>query len=183
MDINEFFQQSAGKWFSQRTSHYLNPPQLEAGRTDLWIEILSPDEPDVIQLCQQHRTDPSLPLISARVKWDGTVGTEQRKQVGSTVLVAIADAQNPQTGKLLQRSANQEAVAGRYTFGSDGALTLTVESPTVQAQERIWFESANLRLRTSSVKRADGVSIASFCSEIRMGVTQPAAKAAATQSA
>lgn len=184
MDIIEFFQQSAGKWFSQRTSHYINPPQLEAGKTDLWIEILSPSEADVIKLCQQHRVDASTALLGVRVKWDGIVGANQGKQAGSTVIVAIANPQNPSTGQFLQQTANLEApVAGRYILGNDDTLTLITETETIYVEERLWFESPNLRLRTSTVKRSDGFSVASFCSEIRMGVTQPAAKTSASHSA
>lgn len=183
MNINEFFKQSAGKWFSQRTSHYLNSPQLEVGKTDLWIEILSPDEPEVIQLCQKYGADAIVSSVSLRVKWDGIVGIEQKRQVGSTILVAIADKQNPQTGKLIQRANNQKALTGHYIFSSDGALTLTVGDNIIKAEERIWFESPNLRLRTSSIKIADGTTITSFCSEIRMGITQTSAKSTTTQTA
>ncbi|HIK27755.1 MAG: phycobiliprotein lyase [Oscillatoriaceae bacterium SKW80] len=181
MNINEFFKQSAGKWFSQRTSHYLNSPQLEVGKTDLWIEILSPEEPEVIQLCQKYSVEPMVSPISVRVKWDGIVGVEQKRQVGSTILVAIADKQAPQTGSLIQRANNQKTLTGHYILNNDGALTLTVGDDTIQAEERIWFESPNLRLRTSNIKTIDGTSITSFCSEIRMGITQTAAKAPSTQ--
>lgn len=178
MDIIEFFQQSAGKWFSQRSNHYLANPHLEAGKTDLWIEILASSDPAVIELCEQYRIEPSTALLGLHVKWDGTVGADQRKQAGSTVLVPIANPQNPKTGQLLQKTANQDSpVTGRYILGNDDALTLITESPTMSVEERLWFESPNLRLRTSTIKRSDGFSLASFCSEIRMGVTQPAAKA------
>ncbi|HEY9702550.1 MAG TPA: phycobiliprotein lyase, partial [Allocoleopsis sp.] len=41
---------------------------------------------------------------------------------------------------------------------------------------RLWFASPNLRLRTSILKRFGGFSMASFCSEIRLGVTKPPAE-------
>jgi hypothetical protein len=52
------------------------------------------------------------------------------------------------------------------------------------SEERLWFASPNLRLRTSILKRFGGFSMASFCSEIRMGGVQPQenASAAANQS-
>jgi hypothetical protein len=43
MDINEFFQQSAGKWVSQRTSHHPDFKQPEGGRSDFYIEALAKD--------------------------------------------------------------------------------------------------------------------------------------------
>ncbi|WP_369797094.1 phycobiliprotein lyase [Kamptonema formosum] len=181
MDIIEFFEQSAGKWFSQRTSHYMAPPQLETGTTDLWTDILAPSDPEVIKLCRQYRIEPSLALSGARVKWNGTVGAKQLKQVGSTVLVPIPSPDSPNTGKLLQQTLTLNApVAGRYIMGSDDCLTLIIETPDLYSEERLWFESPNFRLRTSTVKRPSGVSVASFCSEIRMGGAQPPAKTAAS---
>jgi hypothetical protein len=38
------------------------------------------------------------------------------------------------------------------------------------SEERLWFASPNLRLRTSILKRFGGFSMASLSSEIRMGV-------------
>lgn len=175
MDIIEFFQQSAGKWFSQRTSHYLSHPKLEAGKTDLWIDILPASDPEVIKVCELSNVDPSLALLGARVKWNGTVGTNEQKQAGSTMIVPLANPENPRTGPLLQSTVNQEMpVQGRYSLGKDNALTLMTESPTMMVEERVWFESPNLRLRTSTLKRKDGFSVASMCSEIRMGGVQPA---------
>jgi len=54
-------------------------------------------------------------------------------------------------------------------MGDDDALTLMGESETLYSEERLWFASPNLRLRTSTIKQLDGFSTASFCSEIRMG--------------
>lgn len=176
MDIMEFFQLSSGKWFSQRTSHHLAFRQSEAGKSQIVIELLSKADAAVIQLCQQYETDPALALCGARVTWDGSMEWDEEKHEGSTVLVAIADAENPATGKLLREVgyAEKAPVAGRYVMGSDDALTLITEYETMYSEERLWFASPNLRLRTSILKRFGGFSMASFCSEIRLGVTAPA---------
>lgn len=180
MDIQEFFQMSAGKWFSQRTSHHLAFKQTESGKSDIRIEMLKADDPDVIKLCQEHNIDPSQAWGGARVTWDGTMEWDQEKHAGSSVLVPIPDPDKPGEGKLLRDVgyAEKAGVAGRYVIGSDGAMTLITEYETMYSEERIWFASPNLRLRTSTLKRFGGFSMASFCSEIRMGVTQPPAKTA-----
>ena len=49
------------------------------------------------------------------------------------------------------------------------------EAPGVTAIERIWFESENVRLRHTKTRRSDGSSTIAFCSEVRLGVTKPAA--------
>lgn len=171
MDITEFFQQSAGKWFSQRTSHHLAFKQSESGKSDIRIEMLPQDAPEVIELCQQNEVEPTLALCGARVTWDGTMEWDKEKHEGSTVLVPVADPDKPNAGKLLRDTgyAEKAPVAGRYVMGDDGSLTLITEYESMYSEERLWFASPNLRLRTSILKRFGGFSMATFCSEIRMG--------------
>lgn len=182
MDIQEFFQLSAGKWFSQRTSHHLAFKQAENGKSDITIEMVSQDDPAVIQLCEQYDVDPALAWGGARVTWDGTMEGDNEKHAGSTVLVPIADPDKPNEGKLLRDVgyAEKAAVAGRYIMGSDDALTLITDYETMYSEERLWFASPNLRLRSSILKRFGGFSMATFCSEIRMGGTPAPAKSADT---
>jgi hypothetical protein len=182
MDIQEFFQLSAGKWFSQRTSHHLAFKQAESGKSDITIEMLSKSDPEVIKLCEQYNVDPSHAWGAARVSWNGTMEWDEEKHTGSTVMVPIPDPDKPNEGKLLRDVgyAEKASVAGRYIMGSDDAFTLITEYETMYSEERIWFASPNLRLRTSILKRFGGFSMASFCSEIRMGGTQPPAKATDT---
>jgi hypothetical protein len=168
MDINEFFQQSAGKWVSQRTSHHPDFKQPEGGRSDFYIEALAKDDPAVVELCQARGVDPGLAVCGMRTRWDGTLEQNKGKRSGTTMLVAIADADSPHAGQILRQS---ETRPGRYVMGEDGALTLMAEADGWYAEERLWFASPNLRLRTSVVKQAGGMSTASFCSEIRMGGT------------
>src|SRR4028119_1617619 len=181
MDIKEFFEQSAGKWFSQRTSHHLAFKQAESGKSNITIEMLSADDPEVVKLCEQYSINPSEALCGARVVWDGTMEWDEDKEnhKGSTVLVPIPDSDKPNEGQLLREMgyAEKAPVAGRYSMGSDDALTLITEYETMYSEERLSFARPNLRLRTSILKRAGEFSMASFASEIRMGVTQTPKKA------
>ncbi len=99
------------------------------------------------------------------MEWD------KEKHEGSTVLVPVADPDKPNEGKLLRDTgyAEKAPVAGRYVMGDDGSLTLITEYESMYSEERLWFASPNLRLRTSILKRFGGFSMATFCSEIRMG--------------
>lgn len=182
MDIQEFFQLSAGKWFSQRTSHHLAFKQSENGKSDIKIEMLPQDDPEVVKLCEQYEISPALAWGGARVTWDGTMEGDKEKHEGSTVLVPIADPENSNEGKLLRDVgyAEKAAVAGRYIMGSDDSLTLITDYETMYSEERLWFASPNLRLRTSILKRFGGFSMATFCSEIRLGGTQPPKQSADT---
>ena len=175
MDIQEFFELSAGKWFSHRTSHHLAFKQAEDGKSDITIEMLAKDDPEVIKLCQQYEIDPALATCGARVNWNGTMEWDEEKHTGSTVLVTVPNSDNPSRGRLLREMgyAEKAPVAGSYVMGSDDALTLTTEYETMWSEERLWFASPNLRMRVSVLKRYGGFSMASFTSEIRMGGLKP----------
>ncbi|OWY67601.1 phycobiliprotein lyase [cyanobacterium TDX16] len=179
MNIQEFFELSAGKWFSHRTSHHLAFKQAEDGKSDIVIEVLALDCPEVIKLCEQYGIEPGLATCGARVSWNGTMEWDEEKHTGSTVLVSVPDADNPNQGKLLREMgyAEKAPVAGRYMMGGDKALTLITEYETMFSEERLWFASPNLRMRVSVLKRFGGFSMASFTSEIRMGGVQPSAQA------
>lgn len=167
MDVLEFFALSAGKWFSQRTVHNLNSGELQAGKSELKIEILTASDAAVVKLCQQHSINPAATGIEGvRISWDGVPDRTQVKQVGSTILAIVPNPDNPSEGLVLQHKGNS-----RYVMGGDDVLTLITESDTLHAEERLWYLMPNLRLRTSVVKQANGTEQASFCSEIRMGVT------------
>lgn len=175
MDIVEFFELSAGKWASMRTSHHFAMKQQEGGKTNLEIELLDKGDPAVVQLCEQYQVDPAEALCAVRATWDGTMEFEKIKKPGATVLVAIASDQ-PNQGQLLKASANKTPVTGRYQITEDDQVKLITESETMYAEERIWFESENVRLRHSTLKQADGFSLASFCSEIRLMAAKPPAQ-------
>jgi hypothetical protein len=178
MDIMQFFQHSAGKWFSQRTSQNLTGEQSVAGSSDLWIDALDRDDPQVIALCEQYRVDPTLAVCGLQVRWEGMPVLHEKKQSGSTVLVALGEGDAPKSGQLLHGigATQSPPLPGRYAIGSDEALTLIVETDRLYAEERLWFASENLRLRTSIVREADGNHSACFCSEIRMGGVKPPAE-------
>ncbi|WP_017654013.1 phycobiliprotein lyase [Fortiea contorta] len=181
MNIEEFFQLSAGKWFSHRTSHHPTFKQSKDGKSDIIIETLATDDPQVVKLCQQHQISPSDASCAARVTWNGTMEWDATKHSGSTVLVSVPDADHPDVGKLLQETGNSKKtlIIGHYKLGQDEALTLTTEDETMWSEERLWFASPNLRMRVSVLKQADGLSMASFSTEIRMGGS-PAATTAQT---
>jgi len=175
MDITEFLQQSAGKWISQRTSHQFAVQQTGSSKSNIVVEMLPQDDPTIVKLCQQHNIDPEQALCGTRITWDGMTEQDGEKQADSTLLVPIANIGNPREGKLLCElgSAQKTPISGRYLMGEDDALTLVTESETMSSEERLWFASPNLRLRTSTLKRSGDFSMATFSSEIRMGGVQP----------
>jgi hypothetical protein len=172
MDAMTFFQQSSGKWRSQRTTHHLAFRRAELGSSEIFIEALSPDHPKVIEICELHEVDPTLTVGGAFVSWDGTMDWDKKDEnhKGSTIFALIPEKDNPQKGTLLRERGYAEIVpiAGQYTIDEEGALVLVTEYETMSSVERFWFAAPNIRMRTSAVKRFGGFNSATFCTEIKI---------------
>lgn len=173
MDVMEFFERSAGKWRSQRTTHHLPFRRAETGDSEIWVETLAADHPKIAEICTLHEVDPALAIGGAYVTWQGTMEWDREddeNHQGSTVFALVPDIDNPAQGKLLRERGYAEIVPviGHYQVDEDGGLVLTTEYETMSSEERFWFVNANLRCRSSSVKRFGGFSTASFCTEFRV---------------
>lgn len=168
----EFFQHSAGKWRSQRTTHHLPFRRAETGNADIFVEALEANHPKVVEICQMHEVDPKLTIGGAFVSWDGSMAwdKEDENHEGSTVFALIPDPDKPRQGKLLRERGYAEIVpiAGSYHLDKEDGLILITEYETMSIMERFWFASQNLRLRTSTVKRFGGFNSATFCTERRV---------------
>lgn len=174
MDAMKFFQLSAGKWRSQRTTHHLAFRRAEIGESEIEVATLPAEHPQVVEICQMHEVDPSLAAGGALVRWQGTMAwdrEEAENHTGSTVMVLVPDAGNPKQGQLLRERGYAEIapVAGRFLIDDEDGLVLITEYETMSAEERFSFPSSDLRVRTSTVKRFGGFSTASFCVETRVG--------------
>lgn len=173
MDAMEFFERSAGKWRSQRTTHHLPFRRSETGNSEIRVEALSADHPKVVEICTLHEVDPQQAVGGAYVNWAGSMAWDregEEEHEGATVFALVPDVDNPKAGRLLRERGYAEIVPviGRYEIDSEGGLVLTTDYETMSSIERFWFVSPSVRLRTSTVKRFGGFSTASFCSETRL---------------
>ncbi|MBE9060205.1 phycobiliprotein lyase [cf. Phormidesmis sp. LEGE 11477] len=172
MNVMEFFQQSAGQWQSQRTTHHLPFRRAELGGSNISVEALPADNEKVVEICKLHDVDPSSAVGGAYVQWNGEMAWDKEGEdhKGSTVFALVPDADNPQTGNLLRERGYAEIVPviGRFEMDSENGLVLTTEYETMSSIERFWFPNSDLRMRTSVVKRFGGLSTASFCAESRV---------------
>jgi aspartate-semialdehyde dehydrogenase len=161
-----FFKKQGGRWFSQRTTHYLKAGESKAGKSDLEITYMDISADDVNQLCQAANCSAADALGGLKILQKSTiVGGESRQQ--ATVVVAIAT--DEQTGKLLRQIDGQPASqSSQYRLEND-VLTILSEVNGVRAEERWWFITDNLRMRTNVLSDDAGQIMASFCSEIRLG--------------
>ncbi|ACK65442.1 conserved hypothetical protein [Rippkaea orientalis PCC 8801] len=168
MTIQEFLELCVGNWFSQRSSYHFEKQQAESHKSELTIEWLDSDHPQVIAWCQHYQIDSTSAIGGKKISWNNSLDWGQPKQIGSTIIVVIPDPNMPQMGQILRGTNNQNPpIVGRYSLGSDRALTLQLEENNHCLEERLWFASDNLRLRTSLIKSPHGFSQTAFYSEIR----------------
>jgi CpeS-like protein len=172
MDGMEFFQKSAGKWKSLRTTHHLPFRRAESGDSEIIVESLGPEDERIIKICQEHDRDPNLAVGGAYVTWAGSMAwdKEGENHSGSTVFALIPDQDNPQKGELIRERGYAEIVPviGQYEVDEENSLLLITEYETMSTIEKFWFPNPNIRVRTSTVKRFGGLNTATFCVETRI---------------
>ncbi|MBW4484964.1 MAG: phycobiliprotein lyase [Tildeniella torsiva UHER 1998/13D] len=173
MEIVNFFETLAGKWFSQRTIHNLASQSSQAGESNLLIEFLPATDSDLAQACAPLGHDPSHIACGLRIHQDSQLDGDSKK-VQSTSLMVVMTPTDAGAGTLVQAASSSPALQGSYRV-EDDVLTIVTSTDAGQIEERLWFANPNLRMRTSVLKTGDAVQIASFCSEIRMGAAKPAA--------
>ncbi len=174
MNALEFFQKSAGKWKSQRTTHHLAFRRAEKGGSEIYVNPLNADDPKVIEICQMHEFDPATAIGRAYVKWDGTMAWDKEddeNHSGETVFALVPDDETGRKGKLLRERGYAEVmpVIGCYEIDDEDALVLITEYPSMSSYERFWFPAPNVRMRASTVQRFGGFSTATFCTEELIG--------------
>lgn len=171
MDGLKFFQNSAGKWRSQRTTHHLPFRRAESGGSEIYVEALNKDHPQIQEICKMHEVDPELACGGAFVSWDGSMqwDKEDENHEGNTIFALIPDDDNPRKGKLLRERGYAEIVpiAGEYYLDKDDSLVLHTEYETMNSIERFSFACPNIRIRTSTVQRFGGFNTATYCIEIK----------------
>jgi len=171
IDIQTFFEQSEGKWFTQRTRYNLAQKKVENGKAELTVELLPSDDRAIAELYKQVSSSlngsleqADFNLASAKISWD----SEEEK--GSNLMLLLSD-QNQQQGHLIQKRMNsdQPAAIGNFVIGEDEALTLSTQIDSDRLlKERVWFAHPNLRLRTVWQENSTGnQGWVMFYSEIR----------------
>ncbi len=187
MDAMEFFQRSAGKWRSQRTTHHLAFRQAEMGNSDIQVTSLDAEDPKILEICKMHEIDPSLAAGGALVTWDGSMAWDKddENHKGSTVFAIVPDPENPRKGRMLRERGYAEIVpvVGQFEMDDQDGLILITEYETMSSIERFWFPSPNLRMRTSAVKRFGGFNTSTFCTEVRLEESNSGSEAETSQDA
>lgn len=165
MNAMEFWQQSEGEWFSHRTSHDIAQQHSESVKSQLEITLTEPIDVDAVR--QAHSIEVGAALKELKIETYGDLRRDGDSPLGSLTLLLVPDSATAPSGRLLHNES-----ASTYALDADGVLSVTSDRGELHVEERIWFESPNLRLRTSSVMKQGNLIVASFFSEIRR-VTAP----------
>jgi hypothetical protein len=105
----------------------------------------------------------------ARFWWESNLKENSRSDDHAAVLLDVADLANPRCGLLLRDKGyiEKQPVISTYCFAEDGLLTITTRYDTNVGVERCWFVTEGVRIRVSSVQFLDGISMTTYCTELR----------------
>jgi hypothetical protein len=169
MTLMEFFHKSAGNWFTSRSVHHFDLAADESGESNLTIQVIAAEDPRVQQICAAQGIDAALAKGGASFSWMANLDEHEPNPDYAAILVDIPDDATGRTGKILRNKGYVEKipVVSRYWFGQDGILTIDTEYDDNQGQERCWFITDDFRVRVSTVRPMNGVSLMTYCSERR----------------
>ena len=179
MEVLDFLESCTGKWFSQRTHYNFDQNQAENQKSELTMEKIARGDAELHALCQTFQVNAAETLGGIKTSWETVGDWGATKQKGSVLWLFLPENDEGLTGKLFRSVAKPGSLmlAGNYLLAADESLTLILKSDTVYTEERLWFASANLRLRTNLIQQGDRFSHSAFYSEIRKLPPSPPSEA------
>lgn len=177
-----FFAASRGTWLARRAVHHLDYQDDEAGDSNLIIEPFDREDPSVNKICTSLGVDPASASGGARFWWEGNLNQGSQDPENAAVLIDVPQQGDSRKGFLLRDKGYVEkaAVMSTYNFSDDGVLSITTRYDTNVGIERCWFVTDQVRMRVSSVQFLDGVSMTTYCTELRCN-SEEAIKASAAK--
>ena len=173
MNIEEFFLKSVGEWNSMRSGHSLAFQEFEEIRSKIKIVPSKSNDSRVIKFLKDNLITTNAVNKAFLINWEAKSewGEENQKEnsSGESILVPIEISKTE--GKIIRSVGYTEAVQviSLYKILDDGTLIIYSEYSHIYTEERIWFVSNNLRIRSSVTRAIDSSAIlqTSYASEIR----------------
>jgi hypothetical protein len=167
--MTEFFRKSAGTWFTQRTVHHFDVVADESGESNLTVKLIAADDPRVKAACEQQGIDPARAKGGASFSWQDNLDLQPPNEHYAAVLIDVPNDSEGRSGKLIRDRGYVEGipVVSRYHFAEDGVLTISTDYDNNEGQERCWFITDDFRVRVSTVRMMNGISLMAYCSERR----------------
>ncbi|MEM9926716.1 MAG: phycobiliprotein lyase [Cyanobacteria bacterium P01_D01_bin.50] len=149
--ITEFFQESVGKWSSQRRYYTLPDGKTKEVASTITIRFLEGGCDQLQKLAQMHNFDVSTMLsCGAEVYWESeNVLTKAKESQGSTLFGAL--------GNKLYRDrgfATSKPITAEYYFPNVKTLCLRTEYNGSVFEEELKFISEKYRTRQSVMSRS-----------------------------
>ena len=173
MNIEQFVAQCEGTWRSMRSSHSLAFQQFEEVLSEIRIQKVNSEDPEVIQLLKSTTSHNSMPVSPFKMEWQAESDWEPnvKSEVTSGSCLLIPIPKTHEKGVILRSRgyAEAEKAVSNYEFLSDGTFLLTTKYGQSIAEERIWFVSKHIRCRSSVLRTSEGSGVlqTSFASEVR----------------
>ncbi|MEB3241581.1 MAG: phycobiliprotein lyase [Synechococcus sp.] len=169
MSMEDFLQSSRGTWMTRRAVHHLDHQDDEFADSNLIIEPFDSTDSVVASVCSNLGIDPGQAKGGARFWWESNLKQSTRSDDYAAVLIDVPSLDNPRQGFLLRDKGyvEKQSVISTYAFADDGVLTITTRYDTNVGIERCWFVTDQIRMRVSSVQCLDGVSMTTYCTELR----------------
>ncbi len=151
--VAEFFQQSVGKWHSQRRYYTLNSsndPVLEAN-SNLEVFFLEGDRPELAELASKHGLTQSSPFTcGAKVVWESTYTNVERKPLLGETVFGI-DGNNMYRDRGFSTPA---PIIATFTMPSSNILHLATAYDGAKFEEEIKFVGQRHRTRQTIISKA-----------------------------
>ena len=169
MTMEDFFESSRGTWLNRRAVHHLDHQDDEAADSNLVIEPFKADDPAVSKICEALNINAANTTGGARFWWESNLKKGIRNDDYAAVLIDVPKQGDPRQGFLLRDVGyvEKQSVISTYAFADDGVLTITTRYDTNVGIERCWFVTDQVRMRVSSVQCLNGVSMTTYCTELR----------------
>jgi len=167
--MSQFLEASRGVWLTRRAVHHLDHQDDEFGDSNLVIEPFCAQDPAVELICRALDIDPGLAAGGARFWWESNLKLLARTEDQAAALIDIPLEGDPSRGFLVRDKGyvEKQPVLSQYSFSPDGVMTVTTRYDSNVGTERCWFVTDQLRMRVSSVQCLDGVSMTTYCTELR----------------
>ena len=149
--VKAFFQETSGNWRSERRYYTLKSGETQEVVSQITIEFLPAEAPQLIELANLHQLDPNRSLIcGTTVAWESDyVGTGKKPVVGSTVFGV--------RGMTLYRDrgfATTKPVTAQYHFNDSRTLVLKTQYNDSSFEEEIRLIGQRYRTRQTVISRA-----------------------------
>ena len=153
LSINEkaiaFFKASVGNWQSRRRYYTLANGATQEVVSDLTVQFLESDSPELIELGQRHELD--VPMVcGAKVTWESSyISPAKKPSVGSTTFGVRGNVMYRDRG-----FATPKPVTATYRFIGDKTMILRTEYNGSSFEEELKMIGNSYRTRQTVISRA-----------------------------